>query len=206
MAARGDIGALRQVLAEHPDNLNKRGPHNRALLWEAACRGQQQAVQWLVEQGAEVDATGCNNHESFVQLTPYCAAVYYHRPAVADYLASQGATLDIFRVAFMGDLARGSQVLDVHPELLNAEDPHDLIYHTPLLAFTVAGGQADMMDFLLNHGAIVPLYSAQLLTLAAKDARVVGADIFCAHARFTTDQISARARRISNAAAPLKGG
>jgi ankyrin repeat protein len=56
----------------------------------------------------------CNHHESFVQLTPYCAAVYYHRPAVADYLASQGATLDIFRAAFMGDLARGDK--GEHPE------------------------------------------------------------------------------------------
>jgi hypothetical protein len=32
IAGRGDLVALRQLLAEHPEWLNKRGPHNRTLL------------------------------------------------------------------------------------------------------------------------------------------------------------------------------
>ncbi len=106
LAIRGDVDALRQVLAERPQVLNQRGAHNRTLLWEAARRGKLAAVKWLVEGGAELDATGCYNSESYVQITPYCAAIYYHRADVAAYLLSQGAQLDIFRAAFLGDQPR----------------------------------------------------------------------------------------------------
>ena len=44
IAAKGDIEALRQLLAQHPEFLHKRGPHNRTLLWEAARRGKLSAI------------------------------------------------------------------------------------------------------------------------------------------------------------------
>src|SRR4051794_26582548 len=63
IASRGDVTALNDLLAEHPDFLNKRGPHGRTLLWEATRRGRLAAVQWLVEQGADPDAMGAYNSE-----------------------------------------------------------------------------------------------------------------------------------------------
>jgi ankyrin repeat protein len=181
IAGRGDLVALRQLLAEHPDWLNKRGPHNRTLLWEATRRGKLAAVQWLVEQGAELDATGCYNNDSFVQLTPFCAAIYYHRTDIATYLRRQGAPLDIFRAAWLGDLPGVRQALDKHPALLQAEDPHDAIYYVPLLAFAVAGGHNALVDFLLQRGAMVGRYSAQLLYLAARAARKDLVDLLVGH-------------------------
>jgi ankyrin repeat protein len=193
IAGKGDVEALRQLIAQHPEFLNKRGNHNRTLLWEAARRGRLPAVQWLVSQGAELDTNGCYNNESRVQISPYCAAIYYHRAPVADYLRSQGARLDIFRAAFLGDISRVAGELDHNPGLLNAEDPSDFIYYMPLLAFAVAGRQPDLVDLLLKRGATVAPYSAQLLALAARsssmdmfnllvthgaDIQAVGADIF----------------------------
>ena len=70
IAAKGDIEELRELLARHPERLNQRGSHNRTLLWEAVRRGKLSAVQWLVEQGADVNATGRYNAESFVLITP----------------------------------------------------------------------------------------------------------------------------------------
>ena len=166
--ARGDLPALRQLLKAHPEFLNKRGNHNRTLLWEAARRGQLAAVKWLLKQGAELEATGCYNGESLVQLTPYCAAVYYRRAAVAAYLLACGAQLDIFRAAFMGEQALVAQALANDPSQLQAEDPCDTLYFVPLLAFAVAGGQAGVTAFLLEQGAAVGPYSAQLLQLAAR--------------------------------------
>ncbi len=168
VGARGDLTALRNLLKAHPDFLSKRGNHNRTLLWEAARRGRLPAVKWLVQRGAEVDATGCYNSESLVQLTPYCAAVYYRRPEVAAYLLRQGAQLDVFRAAFLGDQARVAQLLAADPSLLLAEDPHDAIYFVPLVAFAVAGGQAEMMTDLIRRGAVLAPYSAQLLHLAGR--------------------------------------
>ncbi len=126
IAACGNVDTLRELIDEHPDFLSKRGPHNRTLLWEAARKGRMAAVRWLVEAGAELDATGCYNGETMVQITPYCAAVYYRRTAVADYLRSHNPQFDIFRAAFLGDRARVEHMLADSPELLNAEDPQRL--------------------------------------------------------------------------------
>ncbi|HEX5417361.1 MAG TPA: ankyrin repeat domain-containing protein, partial [Chloroflexota bacterium] len=93
------------------------------------------------------------------------------RDAVAEYLWENGSTLDIFRAAFLGDLVAVERELAAQPDLLHAEDPDDPIYYVPLLAFAVAGGHADLVSFLIGRGASVAPYSAQLLGLAAKDAR-----------------------------------
>ncbi len=171
IAAKGDIEALRELLTRHPELLNQRGSHNRTLLWEAVRRGRLPAVRWLVEQGADVNATGRYNGESFVQLTPYCAAVYYRRWEVADYLRSRGAQEDIFRAAFLGKIEAVARELDDHPDMINAEDPQDLLYYVPLLSFAVASGQIELVEFLLKRGAVVAPYSLQLLSLAAKIGR-----------------------------------
>jgi len=181
IAVKGDLDGLRQLLTEHPEFLNKRGSHNRTLLWEAASHGRLPAVCWLVEQGADIDATGCYNGESYVQLTPYCAAIYYRRTAVAEYLTSRGTQLDIFRAAFMGDQAQVARDLAANPDLLNAEDPHDPLYYVPLVAFAIVGGHAALAEFLLERGAIVAPYSAQLIYLAARVARRDLLDLLVSH-------------------------
>lgn len=181
IASRGDVGALRQLLEAHPEFLNKRGSHNRTLLWEATRNGRMEAVQWLVERGAEVDATGCYNSETHVQVTPYCAAVYYKRADIAAYLHAKGAQQDIFRAAFLGNQSQVARELDTDPALLDAEDPYDPIYYIPLLAFGVAGGHGALTEFLLRRGARVAPYSALLLHLAARAARMDLVKLLVAH-------------------------
>jgi ankyrin repeat protein len=171
IAGKGDTEELRQLLTRHPERLNQRGSHNRTLLWEAVRRGKLPAVQWLIDQGADVNAAGRYNSESFVQLTPYCAALYYRRFEVAEYLRAHGAEEDIFRAVFLGEIERVARELDAHPDLINAEDPQDPVYYVPLLSFAVASGRIEMAAFLLSRGALVAPYSLQLLSLAAKDGR-----------------------------------
>ena len=172
VAIRGEVAELRQLLKAHPEYLSKRGAHGRTLLWEAARRGKLEAVKWLAARGADIDATGCYNSESMVQLTPYCAARYYRRDAVADFLWAAGAQLDVFRAAFMGEQARVAAALAAEPALLLAEDPHDATYYAPLLAFAVAGGQAALAAWLGAQGAVVQPYGAQLLNLAGRIGRM----------------------------------
>jgi ankyrin repeat protein len=121
--------------------------------------------------GADVNATGCYNGETLVQITPYCAARYYGRGAIADYLWAHGSARDIFRAAFLGDTARVEQELASKPALLNAEDPHDQIYYVPLLSFAIAGGHQDLARSLIRRGAQVEQYSAQLIHLAGRSER-----------------------------------
>lgn len=181
IAAKGDVEGLQQLLARQPEFLNRRGSHGRTLLWEAVRSGKQPAVTWLVEHGADVNATGRYNGESFVQLTPYCAAVYYHRWDVAEYLRSHGAQEDIFRAAYLRNSEQVKQGLSAQPDLINAEDPQDNLYYVPLLSFAVAGGQIDLVKFLLKSGAVVAPYSLQLLSLAAKAGRIDLLDLLLDH-------------------------
>ncbi|MEO8609272.1 MAG: ankyrin repeat domain-containing protein [Chloroflexota bacterium] len=181
LAVRGDLDALRELLKEHPEFLNKRGSHERTLLWEAVRRGKLEVVKWLVEQGADVDANGCYNSESHVQLTPYCAAIYYGRAAVADYLRPRSAQPDIFRAAFLGDQGRVADLLAADPSLLNADDPRDALYFMPLIAFAILGGHTEMVEFLLQKGAVVEPSSALLLDLAARASRLDLIELLVAH-------------------------
>src|SRR5258708_11883487 len=99
-------------------------------MWEAARRGRLAAVQWLIEQGAELDATGCYNSESMGQLTPDCAAVYYRRAEVAAYLLARGARLGGFPAAFIGGPAPAAPAAAAEAWLLLAGRP---VHPTQLL-------------------------------------------------------------------------
>ncbi|HEY3289914.1 MAG TPA: ankyrin repeat domain-containing protein [Anaerolineae bacterium] len=180
---RGNCDELRELLKGHSEYLNRRGGGNRTLLWEAARSGKLPAVKWLVERGADVNATGCYNNETMVQITPYCAAVYYKRPTVAAYLHHVAAPPDIFRAAFLGERERVSALLGDPPDplLLNAEDEGDATYYVPLVAFAVAGGHRELCVDLLEYGANAAPYSQLLLQLAAKAERLDLVELLVAH-------------------------
>lgn len=171
LAARGELNALKQLLSEHPELLNHKGSFNRTFLWEAVRRGRVPLVEWLVEQGADIDTCGAYNNESTLLISPYCAALYYRRPKIADYLLSRGAKTDIFRAAFLGDIDHVLAELDTHPEMLNAEDPFDTVYHAPLIAFAVKGGSLPLVEALLKRDLVIAPYSLLLIGLAISDSR-----------------------------------
>src|SRR5262249_45571472 len=99
----------------------------------------------------------------------------------AEYLRPKVAPLDIFRAAFLGDQAQVARELDAQPDLLNAEDPQDPTYYVPLLAFPIVGGHDALVEFLLERGAQVAQYTAQLVNRAARDARMDMLDLLVAH-------------------------
>jgi ankyrin repeat protein len=172
VAATGNVHALKTLLAQHPEFLNRRANHNRTLLWEATRAGKLPAVKLLVAAGADVNATGCYNSETFVQITPLCAAVYYKRREVDAFLRPRVNPPDVFRSAFLGDAMRVNRLLDEEPDLLDAEDPFDNVYYTPLVAFAIAGGHADLTDAIVRRGANIGPYSSQLIQGAARLDRV----------------------------------
>ncbi len=172
IAAKGVVPALKQLLQEQPGTLNQRGSHGRTLLWEAVRAGRLEAVKFLLAQGADVALTGCYNSESLVQISPLCVARFYTRAAIVELLLARGARDDVFRLAYLGEAEGVMEALAAQPELLNAEDPHDEIYFTPLIAFAIAGDQPDLAQDLVARGATLAPYSAQLLHLAARTGRI----------------------------------
>ncbi|MEM7226535.1 MAG: ankyrin repeat domain-containing protein [Pseudomonadota bacterium] len=181
LAAKGDLAGVRGLVRDHPEFLNRIGPHNRTLLWEATRKGRFEVVTFLVESGAESNVPGRYNNESRVLLTPYCAALYYKRDRVADYLRTKSAPPDLERAAFLGHQKDVLRRLAKSAKLIHEEDSWDAIYYMPLLAFAVAGGHEILVKELIKRGARIRPYSLTLLNLAARIGRLDLIDLLVAH-------------------------
>ena len=167
LAERGDMDGLQSLLRSHADWLDRRGSHGRTFLFEAVRKGRYNLVAWLIDKGADLSLTGCYNSESIVQLSPLAAAKFYRRTEIEKLLCERGATDDLFRAAFCGDLDFVRNALREDSTLVHAEDPEDEIYYTPLLSFAVGGRQRDVVKLLIAQGASISPYSLQLLFIAS---------------------------------------
>ncbi|HJQ14885.1 MAG TPA: hypothetical protein VJ830_09070 [Anaerolineales bacterium] len=74
------------------------------------------------------------------------AAAHMGRRDIAVYLLEQGARLDLFAAAMLGDLDIVKATLETYPEALNILGPHGI----PLIAHAQAGGNEaiDVYDYL----------------------------------------------------------
>ncbi|MDX2020952.1 MAG: ankyrin repeat domain-containing protein [Deltaproteobacteria bacterium] len=172
IASKGTVQTLKALLKANTEYLNKRGNHGRTLLWEATRAGNLANVKLLLDAGADAEVTGCYNSETLVQLSPMCAAIHYKRPTVAAFLKTRTRPHNIFQAAFLGDGPRVKRLLVDNPRLLNADDEDNEIYFTPPLTFAVAGGHHDVTEQLLDAGADIRSYSAQLFHVASGLGRV----------------------------------
>ena len=165
-ASRGNQSYVQDLLAEDKTILNRRGPHGRTLLFEAVRRNRSDLVHWLLERGANPNLTGAVNSESFVQLSPLAACYFYKHEHLVDTLLEHGSVDDIFRLTYRGEIEQVKQLLCTQPNLLNAEDQHDAIYFSPLAAFAIVGDQLSLLKDFVDAGFHVPIYSFQLLYIA----------------------------------------
>jgi ankyrin repeat protein len=163
------LAALERLLQEAPDLIAAQSPgHGRSLLWEAVRYGRRPAIEFLVQRGADVNAAGRYAHETVVLVTPYCLAQIRGDAQLACYLLQEGATVDVYRAAFLGNSARVEALLETEPGLIHAEDPADSIYHVPPLAYAVARGQRQVVELLIRRGAAVAPYSRLLFDFATR--------------------------------------
>ncbi len=153
-AGRGDLVAVGAVLAAKPDWLHRIGPHGRTMLWEAAYRGRLDVVRHLLDRGADIDACGCHFTPLLVEVSPYCAARFKNRDAVADLLAERGARMDIYAAAFLGDIDAVVEYLERDSGLAIAEKAqHDPNVRATALHYAVSAGHLDIVALLLARGA-----------------------------------------------------
>ena len=166
-AGRGDLDTIAAVLAERPAWVGRTGSHGRTLLWEAAYRGRLEAVDYLLDRGADIDACGCHFTPLLVEISPYCAARYRRHEAVAERLIERGAATDIYTAAFLGDRAAVVEYLEREPRLATAEKPqHDGGLRATPLHYAVSAGRLDIVTTLLTRGADPRPYSGWLIRFA----------------------------------------
>jgi ankyrin repeat protein/truncated hemoglobin YjbI len=179
-AAKGDAAAVRAAIATDPSAVRRRGTDGRTLLWLAAKHGREEVVTLLADAGADLDAPGCvplqanfpftptDPGESYVPITPHCAAAWKGKRAIAGLLTGRGAVVDVFTAAFLGDLERLRAMLAERPDLARAEDPADDVLRVTALHHAVAGAQLETARELIASGAEVVPHQTWLLSFAAR--------------------------------------
>ena len=119
---------------------------NTETFFEAIKQGNRQTVSDLLT--AQPDLANAHTPEG---LSAVLLATYYRQPDIAKLIVEHGATLNLFEAASVGQLATVQSILAAQPDLINAYAP-DGFFPLALAAFF---GHADIVKFLLDHGADV---------------------------------------------------
>ena len=180
-AGRGDLEAVQALVEAEPRWVHTVGSHGRTMLWEASYWGKQAVAEFLVERGADVNASACHYSQHYVEISCYCVARVKGRHALADYLLARDAIVDVHSTAYLGDTLAIPTFLDDDPLLLERGRPqHDsqrqegsrLVYDpmpstwaTPL-TYALSGGCSEAVAMLLARGAEVRAHSARMLGIA----------------------------------------
>src|SRR5258708_15235339 len=111
-AARdGEVGALNL----HPELVNVRHDGATALHF-AALNGRLDAVRWLLEHGATLDA-----QDDKFAMTPVAWANEKGQCAVVDFLLAQGASIRPFEAAAFGKLDRLQAIAAAAPSVITKQ-------------------------------------------------------------------------------------
>ncbi|GGL86066.1 hypothetical protein GCM10010840_25020 [Deinococcus aerolatus] len=134
-------------------------------LFLAIRAGDGQAVRDLIRQDRTLLGA-----VSPMGVSPVLFAAYYHHPAMARVLVEEGAALDIFEAAAIGEAERVREVLDADAALLNAASP-DGFSPLGLAAFF---GQEAVAALLLSRGADVNTVSRNAMRVGPLHSAVAG--------------------------------
>jgi ankyrin repeat protein len=197
LARQGDLAGVKRLLKKDPAMLNaKSAGHNRTLLWEATRLNRTKLVEYLVEQGADVNIPGRQRHESFVLIKPYVVARTFRRQRLAEYLLQAATEVDIYTACYLGDEARVAELLKANPSLINREQPEESVWFVTPLHHALSGEHKEIVELLLRNGAKVKPYSELLLDIVLRRGRNDLLELLFEH--------GASARSIGGADLPLE--
>ncbi|MEZ4524017.1 MAG: ankyrin repeat domain-containing protein [Thermomicrobiales bacterium] len=129
----------------------------------AACHGDLSAVQSMLADNPEMV-----NSRSSLDESPLQAAAHVGAREIATYLLSQGADMDICAAASLGDVATVREYLEEDRSRATATGAHDI----PVLFHAVAGGNVEVAQTLIEHGAdLVTVTSPESTALNMAAAR-----------------------------------
>lgn len=172
-AQRGHAAAVWDAVAAEPALLQQcSGGHHRSLVWSAARGGHADLVGDLLDAGAVASIPGRIRAQIQVVLSPLAIAERYRKPAVADRLRQAGATLEPAAYWYLGHTHDALDALAHDPGLVSRELAADPVWRVTCLHYAVAGGQVELVDALVAHGAAVAPYTRLLLNITARLKRV----------------------------------
>src|SRR5262245_10318915 len=145
-AERGDLRALKRLLATEPRLLDALGPGpywkgNFRALHYAVSRGHRRVIRWLLARGAAATPTAGES-----DWAPLHFAALPPRPELVQLLIEHGAQMDIFAAAALGRVKVVRKLLRDEPQLVSRRGPDGA---TPLHF----AGSAGVARTLLDAGA-----------------------------------------------------
>ncbi len=153
-AKKGDVTALKAILAAEPGLVNAVGPRGRSPLHEAIWARQGEAARFLIESGADVNGRDTDG------VAPLAFAAFTGDASLAALLIERGAKIDA-RDSALGATALHMAALagqaDMVRLLVDKGAPLDVKMNnsrTPL-AMAVERGKSDCAKILLARGADV---------------------------------------------------
>ncbi len=182
---RDNAEGIVELAAAHPQVIPGQGPR---LLLAAAVRGKIGAAEALLSQGVDVngvamlqgsEASACGL--PMLRIAPLCGALARRREGVVKLLVAHGAQYDIFTAAFVGDLKGVKELLDLAPELSDADDPACDVAHITPLTHAVFAEQMEVAQLLLQRGATVGVNSVRLVRAAANRGNEALTDLLLEH-------------------------
>jgi ankyrin repeat protein len=148
-ALRNQHAAIR-LLIERGADLNSRDfPNNATPLHFAAMHGTLHTIRLLVEAGADVEGRG-DDYE--VGILGWATCFRQMRRDVADYLLSQGATLNLWTAIALERIEEVRAMLVSDPALLGARMTRNQHRRTPL-HHAAATSRLKLVQLLLDVGA-----------------------------------------------------
>jgi ankyrin repeat protein len=143
----GDREAAARVLARSPELARVTGPHpiwggEPTALHVAVENGRADVAALLLEAGADP------NHPSdmYDGWTPMLLAAGRETPELVDLLRANGAHVDAWEAAALGDVARLSEIVERNPEVVRERRANQ----APPLHFAAT---VEVARFLVEHGA-----------------------------------------------------
>ncbi len=144
-AALGDLKSIEGLLREAPAGIAATDEYGATALHWAIASGQTPAAHLLIDHGADV------NHPDSKGRAPLLLAATSADPTVSQFLLENGATVDLFSAAALGEADRLEALLAANPSLSHAKD----VGGWTALHWAARTGQSMTGRLLLEHGAPV---------------------------------------------------
>jgi ankyrin repeat protein len=171
-----------EILKRSPELVNARHDGATALHF-AAINGHIEAVRWLLDHGAELDA-----HDDEYEAGAVGWAMEKGQTAVMDFLLDRGASINVWDAVGMGKLDRVKEFITRDPSLLSQEHDWGTVVHAACI-----WGRPRVLEWLLTQGGDFKLHSRhgftplEIAENQARDGR--------AHAPIVTDERKAELER-----------
>ena len=155
-AAGGDLAAVRALLAQDPALANAKDSAGRTPLHFAVDGGHVDVAQLLAEAGADPDA------KDLQATTPLAIAAVRGQEEMVDLLIKQGAGLEVkndygrtplvLAAREMGGIGVIRKLVDAGADITSKDN-----YDSDALELAAWRGSKDVVDFLLEKGAALPV-------------------------------------------------